>query len=233
MVLKTAALPRAAGPRLLLLMWETRVKQSSGWALGGFYSSVSPSFHLSIARLGFNAYLRDWRGGKRGEAEVLWLHVDTFSLQLSRITASLLLTNRNQPPHPQPSLCSLSPASRTLTTNSKLVGAKHTYCPVFDLLFTRHLTSTFPYMRRYFLRIKGNLAGWRLWCWDVLPLSGGSEKRCGWISGLLKTICRDKDLQVDCSFTLKSEFKTKKWKKPLKDNVEVWLKDHTSVFTCP
>lgn len=54
-------------------------------------------------------------------------------------------------------------------------------------------------MHRYFLRIKENLAGWRLWCWNVLLLSEGSEKRHRRISGLLKTVCTDKDLQKSCN----------------------------------
>lgn len=45
-VLKAAAPPRAGGPRLPRLMWETPVNQSSGWALGG--ASIPPSLHPSI-----------------------------------------------------------------------------------------------------------------------------------------------------------------------------------------
>lgn len=40
--LKTAAPPRAAGLRLLRLMWETLVNQSSGWPLGGLPSLCLP-----------------------------------------------------------------------------------------------------------------------------------------------------------------------------------------------
>ena len=40
----------------------------------------------------------------------------------------------------------------------------------------------------------------------MLLLSGGSEERHMWISGLLKTVCRDKDLR----FHLESEFKSQR-----------------------
>ena len=75
----------------------------------------------------------------------------------------------------------------------------------------------------------------------MLLLSRGSEERRGWISGLLKTVCRDKGLTVEAagrSFHLKSEFRAQKrgggvGLGSLEENVKARLKGYTGVFSHP